>query len=99
MLTRPDLDTEIPRATFNLAIDSKLRGCDLVRLRVDDVLAAGRVRDRATVIQKKTNQPVQFEITEQIRSAIGEWLVALGTRRGRYLFRCAQEQGQLDPKG
>ena len=73
-------------AMFNLAIDSKLRGCDLVRLRVDDVLAGGRVRDRATVVQKKTGRPVQFEITEQARSAIGEWLAAFDTRRGRYLF-------------
>jgi integrase len=54
-------------AMFNLAIDSKLRGCDLVRLRIDDVFAGGRVRDRATVIQKKTGRPVQFEITEQTR--------------------------------
>src|SRR5438477_2644626 len=52
-------------ALFNLAIDSKLRGCDLVRLQVDDVCAGGRVRDRATIIQKRTGQPVQFEITEQ----------------------------------
>ena len=73
-------------AMFNLAIDSKLRGCDLVRLRVDDVFAGGRVRDRATVIQKKTGRPVQFEITEQARSAIGEWLAAFDTPRGRYLF-------------
>src|SRR6201988_4729940 len=51
-------------AMFNLAIDSKLRGCNLVWLRVDDVFAGGRVRDRATVIQKKTGRPVQFEITE-----------------------------------
>src|SRR5262249_16042084 len=58
-------------ATFNLAIDSKLRGCDLVRVRIDDVCAGGRVRDRATVIQKKTGRPVQFEITEQTRSAAG----------------------------
>ena len=50
-------------ALFNLAIDSKLRGCDLVRLQVDDVCAGGRVRDRGTVIQKKTGRPVQFEIT------------------------------------
>ena len=71
---------------FNLAIDSKLRGCDLVRLRIDDVSAGGRVRDRATVIQKKTGRPVQFEITEQTHSAIDEWLAALGTGRGRYLF-------------
>ena len=57
-------------ALFNLAIDSKLRGCDLVRLQVDDVCAGGRVRDRATIIQKKTGRPVQFEITEQTRAAI-----------------------------
>jgi hypothetical protein len=49
-------------ALFNLAIDSKLRGCDLVRLQVDDVCAGGRVRDRGTVIQKKTGRPVQFAL-------------------------------------
>ena len=73
-------------AMFNLAIDSKLRGCDLVRLRIDDVFVGGRVRDRATVIQKKTGRPVQFEITEQTRSAIDEWLAALGAGQDRYLF-------------
>ena len=52
-------------ALFNLAIDSKLRGCDLVRVQTDDVCVGGRVRDRTTVIQKKTGRPVQFEITEQ----------------------------------
>jgi len=69
-------------AMFNLAIDSKLRGCDLVRLKID-TCASGRVRDRATVIQKKTGRPVQFGITEQTRIAIGEWLVALSARRGQ----------------
>jgi hypothetical protein len=54
-------------AMFNLAIDSKLNGCDFVRLRIDDVLADGGVRNRATMIQKKTGRPVQFEITEQTR--------------------------------
>src|SRR5262249_51360121 len=73
-------------AMFILAIDSKLRGCDPVRLRVEDILAGGRVRDRATVIQTKTGRPVQFEITEQARSAIGDWLAAFDTHRGRYLF-------------
>src|SRR5215467_14044040 len=73
-------------ALFNLAIDSKLRGCDLVRLQVDDICAGGRVRDRATVIQKKTRRPVQFEITEQTRSALGEWLAVVGGSRARYLF-------------
>src|SRR5205814_3623506 len=52
-------------ALFNLALDSKLRGCDLVRLQVSDVCVGGRVRDRATVVQRKTGRPVQFEITEQ----------------------------------
>ncbi len=73
-------------AMFNLAIDSKLRGCDLVRLTIDDVFAGGRVRDRATVIQKKTSRPVQFEITEQTRTALGEWVADRGTDRGRYLL-------------
>jgi len=61
-------------ATFNLAIDSKLRGCDLVALRVDDVLLSGRVRPRMTVIQKKTGRPVQFEITEQTRETVMQWI-------------------------
>jgi len=67
-------------ALFNLAIDSKLRGCDLVRLPTDDVCVGGRVRDRATVIQKKTGRPVQFEITEQTRAAVQDWLSSLGAR-------------------
>ena len=73
-------------AMFNLAIDSKLRGCDLVRLRIDDVFVGGRVRDRATVVQKKTRRPVQFEITEQTRAAVAEWLADLDARKSRYLF-------------
>jgi hypothetical protein len=67
-------------AMFNLAIDSKLRGRDLVGLRVDEVLEGGRVRDRATVIQRKTGRPVQFEIREQTRRAIAEWLASRGSR-------------------
>jgi integrase len=73
-------------AMFNLAIDSKLRGCDLVRLQVDDVCTGGRVRDHATVIQKKTGRPVQFEITEQTRAAIQAWLAEVVSRKGRNLF-------------
>ena len=71
---------------FNLAIDSKLRGCDLVRLQLDDVCTGTRVRDRSTVIQKKTARPVQFEITEQTRSAIQDWLSQGDLRDRRYLF-------------
>jgi site-specific recombinase XerC len=73
-------------ALFNLALDSKLRGCDLVRLQVYDVCVGGRVRDRATVIQRKTGRPVQFEITEQTRAAIRDWVVNSVPGNGQYLF-------------
>jgi integrase len=73
-------------ALFNLAIDSKLRGCDLVRVQINDVYVNGQVRDRTTVIQKKTGRPVQFEITEQTRASLREWLVSIGGRNGSCLF-------------
>jgi integrase len=73
-------------ALFNLAIDSKLRGCDLVSLRVDDVLLGGRVRPRATVLQRKTRRPVQFELTEQTREAVMRWINQGGRKPGDYLF-------------
>jgi hypothetical protein len=55
---------------FNLTIDSKLRGCDVVAIRVEDVAAGGCTADRATVRQKKTRRPVRFELSEQTRQAI-----------------------------
>lgn len=61
-------------ALFNLAIDSKLRGCDLVGLRVHDVVQGSHVAARAIVMQKKTQRPVQFEITEQTREAVASWV-------------------------
>jgi integrase len=61
-------------ALFNLAIDSKLRACDLVRLRVADVFAAGHVKERAAIIQSKTQKPVRFEITEGTRKSLAVWL-------------------------
>jgi integrase len=73
-------------ALFNLAIDSKLRGCDLVALRVDDVLLGGRVRPRATVLQRKTGRPVQFELTEQTRDAVARWIGQGGRKPGDHLF-------------
>ena len=73
-------------ALFNLALDSKLRGCDLVRLQVNDVCVEGQVRDRATVIQRKTGRPVQFEITEQTRAAIRDWVANSVPGNGQYLF-------------
>ena len=57
-------------AMFDLAIDSKLRGCDLVRLKVGEVVVNATARHRATIIQKKTQQPVQFELTEQTRDSL-----------------------------
>ena len=62
-------------ALFNLAIDSKLRGCDLVRLRVADIAHGESVMSRATVIQQKTGRPVRFELTEPTREAVRDWLV------------------------
>jgi integrase len=73
-------------ALFNLALDSKLRACDLVALRVDDVALNGRVRSRATVMQRKTGRPVQFEITEQTREAVERWLEKKKLHHGEPLF-------------
>ena len=59
------------RALFALAIDSKLRGCDLVKVRIGDLISGGRVRDRAMVVQQKTKRPVQFELLEPARRRYG----------------------------
>ncbi len=61
-------------ALFNLAIDSKLRGCDLVRLNVADLVAGDRVRERVTVVQSKTKRPVKFEVSENTRQSIWTWV-------------------------
>jgi transposase len=71
---------------FNLAIDSKLRGCDVVAIRVEDVAASGYTADRATVRQKKTGRPVRFEMSEQTRQAIDDYLKAANKRPGEFLF-------------
>jgi integrase len=71
---------------FNLAIDSKLRGCDVVAIRVEDVAAGGNTADRATVRQKKTGRPVRFELSEQTRQAVDEYLKATNKRPGEFLF-------------
>jgi integrase len=73
-------------ALFNLAIDSKLRGCDLVSLKVHDVAPCGTVASRAIVMQRKTQRPVQFEITEQTRVALAGWIAAAALRPEQYLF-------------
>ena len=73
-------------ALFNLAIDSKLRGCDLVRIRVSDVTHAGRVASRAIILQRKTQRPVQFELTEQTRESVAAWMDHASLRANDYLF-------------
>src|ERR1700731_4051768 len=73
-------------AMFNLAIDSKLRGCDVVAIRVEDIAAGGHTADRATVRQRKTGRPVRFELSEQTRQAVDDYLQATGKRPGEFLF-------------
>ena len=65
-------------ALFNLAIDSKLRGCDLVKLKLKDVAHGAHILKRTIIMQQKTKQPVQFEITEQTRDAISGWVTYAG---------------------
>ena len=84
-------------ALFNLAIDSKLRGCDVVSLKVEDVAPRGYAIDRATVRQRKTGRPVKFEITEQTRQAIDDYLQATGKKPGDFVFtgrrgRCGRDR-------
>jgi len=73
-------------AMFNLAIDSKLRGCDVVALKVEDVAPNGYAIDRATVRQKKTGRPVKFELTDQTRQAVDDYLRVAGKKPGEFLF-------------
>ena len=73
-------------ALFNLAIDSKLRGSDLVRIRVADVASGFSVLSRASVLQQKTNLPVRFELTEQTREAVQAWITNQVLKPNDYLF-------------
>lgn len=73
-------------AMFNLAIDSKLRSCDLVKLKVRDVYIGNGIAPRAMILQQKTQQPVQFEITEQTRDALKNWIIHNNLRPEDYLF-------------
>jgi integrase len=73
-------------AMFNLAIDSKLRACDLLKIRVSDVSSSGQVDSRATIMQQKTQRPVRFEITSRTRSSIEGWIEAAEPSSSSYLF-------------
>jgi integrase len=81
-------------ALFNLAIDSKLRGCDLVSLRLRDVSHGNAIAKRAIVLQKKTGRPVQFELTELTRVALADWARQCHLTAGSYLF-----PGRTGPSG
>lgn len=73
-------------AMFNLALDSKLRACDLMTLRVADIAQGDRIQSRARIIQRKTGRPVQFEITEQTRRSVEQWIGIAGLRPPDFLF-------------
>jgi integrase len=79
-------DNKRDLALFNTAIDSKLRGCDLVGLKVRDVFAAGHVKDRASVTQSKTGKPVRFEITETTRQSLERWIADPETIGSEFLW-------------
>ncbi len=81
-------------ALFDLAIDSKLRGCDLVRLTIGQLVVNGVARHRATVIQRKTEQPVQFELTDQTRDSLLGWLQLRGGTLDDYVFPSRSRKGQ-----
>lgn len=74
------------RALFDLAIDSKLRGCDLVKIKIGDLVSGGRIRHRAMVIQQKTRRPVQFEILEPARTSLLAWLERRGGGLEEFAF-------------
>lgn len=81
-------------AMFDIAIDSKLRGCDVVALRLPDVMAAGAMRSRSTIIQQKTGRPVHFEITEQTRRSLAAWLLSRPLTGEEWLFPSRMHLGE-----
>jgi len=85
VLARPRAASSRPGAFF-LAIDSKLRGCDVVKIRISELVSGGRVRTRATVTQQKTGRPVQFELLEAARSSLEAWLERRGGALDDYAF-------------
>ena len=74
------------RPMFDLAIDSKLRGCDIVKVKIGDLISGRRVRSRAIVVQQKTGRPVQFELLEPARSSLLAWLECRGGALDDYAF-------------
>lgn len=82
------------RALFDLAIDSKLRGCDLVKMKIGSLVSGTSIRSRSMVIQQKTGRPVQFEITTDTRASLLAWLERRGGSIDDYAF-----PSRVDRKG
>ena len=82
-------------ALFNLALDSKLRGCDLMRLKVSDVTCGHSILKRTHVIQQKTGSIVQFEITNGTRTALAAWIRKANLNQKDYLFKSSILAGHL----
>jgi integrase len=85
-------------AMFNLAIDSKLRGCDVVAIRVDDIAPNGYAIDRATARQRKTGRPVRFELTEQTRQTVDDYLKISHKKLGEFLFTAPKSGRSMTPR-
>jgi integrase len=81
-------------AMFNVAIDSKLRGCDFVRLKVTDLIAGSHVKSRATIVQTKTGTPVPFELTEPTKEAVTDWVAIRRKIGGVWLFPSRSHAGE-----
>lgn len=79
-------------AMFDLALDSKLRSCDLLTLRLSDIISGGRIRGRVLILQRKTGRPVQFEVTEQTRRSLASWIAARPTSGGDWVFPSRQDR-------
>jgi integrase len=97
--TRLQIERQVRElALFNLAIDSKLRGCDLVAIRVDDVAPNGYAIERTSVRQRKTGRPVRFELTEQTRQTIDEYLATANKKPGEYLFNGSRPRESMSTR-
>ena len=80
-------------ALFDLALDSKLRGCDLVSLKVSDLISSSGVRSRLMILQRKTGRPVQFEVTQQTRRSVASWTEEKGLGTTDWLFPSRSKKG------
>jgi integrase len=85
-------------AMFDLAVDSKLRGCDVVTIKVDDIAPNGYAINRATVRQRKTGQPVRFELTEHTRQAVDDYLKFSRKKLGEFLFTGPKSGCSMTPR-